>query len=48
MRGRCGRQMKTGWWCKRVPFHTGPCALIPRWWNIPGRFLHIKPNRWEC
>jgi hypothetical protein len=36
---RCNRRFKRGWWCSRARGHEGPCALRPRWWNVPGRWL---------
>lgn len=31
---RCHINAKPGWYCTR-PFHLdGPCALVPKWWNL--------------
>lgn len=27
-----------GWYCTRGLHLDGPCALLPRWWNLPGRW----------
>lgn len=31
----CNYQFKRSWWCSRQLAHGGPCALRPRWWNLP-------------
>lgn len=31
--GTCERGPR-GWYCARDRWHTGPCALWPRWWNL--------------
>lgn len=33
----CDRNMKRGWRCTRSHHDDGPCALVPRWWNLAGR-----------
>lgn len=30
---------KRGWYCTRKSPHNGPCALVPRWWNIKWRYF---------
>lgn len=35
----CAYRMKRGWFCSRRRWHTGPCALRPKWWNLWG---HIE------
>lgn len=30
----CKKNMKKGWRCIRTHHDSGPCALVPRWWNL--------------
>lgn len=30
----CTRNVKVGWYCRRNAHADGPCALVPRWWNL--------------
>lgn len=41
-RYRCRRYSlaPVGWYCKRPVHIDGPCALVPKWWNIPGRLAY--------
>lgn len=32
----CEINFKRGWFCTRGVHATGPCALVPKWWNISG------------
>lgn len=42
---RCGTDHEwAGWWCSRDRGHPGPCALRPRWWNVPVR-IRIRIRR---
>lgn len=34
---RCTVRMKPGWYCRRGFHMTGPCALVPKWWNFKGQ-----------
>mgnify|MGYP000894987448 CR=1 FL=1 len=34
---KCFYNFKRGWWCSREGAHSGPCALRPKFWNIPAR-----------
>lgn len=36
MTAGCAR-MPTGWRCIRIHI-DGPCAGLPRWWNLPARW----------
>lgn len=31
---KCHAKNKIGWVCIRADHVTGPCGLIPRWWNM--------------
>lgn len=31
----CARA-RLGWRCIRGAHPAGPCAAVPRWWNLPG------------
>lgn len=31
---RCIKFTKFGWYCRRNPHVTGPCAAVPHWWNV--------------
>lgn len=39
---RCGISSPVGWYCKRRIHFDGPCALMPRWWNIKGRLNYAR------
>lgn len=34
----CIRMWPRGWYCTRGLHLDGPCALLPRWWNLRGRW----------
>lgn len=34
-----------GWKCIRGE-HNGPCALVPRWWNLKGMW-QMRPRAWR-
>lgn len=34
---RCTRKHPVGWFCKRYEHYSGPCALVPKWWNLKAR-----------
>lgn len=36
-----------GWYCTRFPGHTGPCALIARWWNLPEWVRYCRNEFWR-
>lgn len=36
--GGCDRAPR-GWKCKLASTHDGPCAPLPRWWNLRGVWL---------
>jgi hypothetical protein len=36
----CTRRMRRGWYCRRGLHVDGPCALVPRWWNLHARWAH--------
>ncbi len=36
----CIRNMRPGWRCTRRIFHDGPCALVPKWWNLKARWQY--------
>ena len=38
---RCHTFAKRGWYCRREPHMEGPCALVPRWWNLRERLRHV-------
>lgn len=41
----CVRRFRRGWYCTRTR-HTGPCALVPRWWNLRARlWMHRQGIR---
>lgn len=40
-----------GWWCSLPVTHAGPCAPLPRWWNLRARWamrglVHRLPGAW--
>lgn len=39
----CTRQQRPGWHCVRGIHLDGPCALIPRWWNLRARWRQRTP-----
>ncbi|MDP5182149.1 hypothetical protein QOZ88_05830 [Blastococcus sp. BMG 814] len=34
----CARRQRRGWYCARGLHVDGPCALVPRWWNVRARW----------
>lgn len=34
----CTRPQPRGWHCARGLHLDGPCALLPRWWNLRARW----------
>lgn len=35
---------KRGWKCIRGSHALGPCALVPRWWNLWGMLWYWWPR----
>ena len=44
---RCQRFTKFGWYCRRRPHATGPCAGVPRWWNMVERLRVLRNGEWN-
>lgn len=36
---KCDRGPR-GWHCTRFVHYSGPCALVPKWWNLKARWWH--------
>lgn len=43
----CHINMRKGWRCTRGHHSEGPCALVPRWWNIRDRWFVWRMFRME-
>lgn len=41
----CRRRLKRSWFCSRRDGHTGPCALVPRWWNFTAPARRYRKRR---
>jgi hypothetical protein len=35
----CALGFRRGWRCVRGTHGGGPCALVPKWWNLRARWL---------
>lgn len=41
----CQKFTKFGWYCRRHPHDYGPCAAVPRWWNVVEHFRALRESK---
>jgi len=41
----CKRNHFPGWRCVREVHADGPCALVPKWWNLADKWRYGKARK---